>query len=103
MQLKNRLKSDRITVYCRCDEIGNHASLKMMWAQALVGSSPTSGTNIKLSMIIADGKAIAQKVLSQIKTGLDGSRWGIATLGNSADLFLLPPFGRVMTRQPLVS
>ena len=44
MQLKNRLKSDRITVYCRCDEIGNHASLKMMWAQALVGSSPTSGT-----------------------------------------------------------
>ena len=76
MQLKNRLKSDRITVYCRCDEIGNHASLKMMWAQALVGSSPTSGTNIKLSMIIADGKAIAQKVLSQIKTGLDGSRSG---------------------------
>ena len=29
---------------CRCDEIGIHASLKMMWEQSRVGSSPTSGT-----------------------------------------------------------
>ncbi len=29
--------------YRRCDEIGIHASLKMMWEQSRVGSSPTSG------------------------------------------------------------
>ncbi len=29
----------------RSGEIGKHAALKMLWAQALVGSSPTFGTN----------------------------------------------------------
>lgn len=33
------------SLYCRCDEIGIHATLKMSWEQSLVGSSPTSGTN----------------------------------------------------------
>ena len=31
---------------CRCGEIGIHATLKMLWEQSRVGSSPTSG-NLK--------------------------------------------------------
>ena len=31
-------------LFCRGDEIGKHAALKMLWAQALEGSSPSLGT-----------------------------------------------------------
>lgn len=34
--------------FCRGDEIGKHAALKMLWAQALEGSSPSLGTNTQL-------------------------------------------------------
>lgn len=30
--------------FCRGDEIGNHATLKMLWSQGLEGSSPSLGT-----------------------------------------------------------
>ena len=29
-------------------KFGKHATLKMLWAEALVGSSPTPGTNKKI-------------------------------------------------------
>ena len=34
-------------IISRRDEIGKHAALKMLWAQALVGSTPTVGTMSK--------------------------------------------------------
>ena len=33
----------------RGDETGKHAALKMPWAQALEGSTPSLGTNLKIS------------------------------------------------------
>ena len=66
--------------YCPGGEIGRRNALKMHRPQGHGSSTLPPGTRIQILMIIVNGRAIAQKVLAQIKTDFSGRSISIAAI-----------------------